>query len=129
MIAHTLSLYGPHAPLVAMQLGHLAPVFAGARPTPAPPGSTPPPSGAPTGLGDALDKIAAIADFISGHFLVIGVALCTLVFGWGGLLWIVSGSSPQLRRTAIATWWHAAIGLIGVIAATPIVNSLKSFFS
>ena len=47
----------------------------------------------------------------------------------GGLLWIVSGSSPQLRRTAISTWWHATIGLIGVVAATPIVDSIKSFFS
>jgi hypothetical protein len=119
MIAHFLALYSLHAHLVA---AHVARSMAGT-------GGPPPPSGAPAGLGDALDKIAAIADFISGHFLIIGVALCTLVFGWGGLLWIVSGSSPQLRRTAISTWWHAAIGLIGVIAATPIVESLKSFFS
>jgi len=34
-----------------------------------------------------------------------------------------------LRRTAISTWWHAAVGLIGVIAATPIVTSIKGFFS
>lgn len=129
MIAHTLVMASPHAPLMAAQLGHLAHAIAGAKPTPAPPGGTPPPSGAPSGLGDALDKIAAIADFISSHFLVIGVSLCTLVFGWGGLLWIVSGSSPQLRRTAISTWWHAAIGLIGVIAASPIVASLRGFFS
>jgi len=128
MIAHTLALYSSHAHLVAAQLGHLAHVVAGATPTPVPPGGAPP-SGAPTGLGDALDKIAQIADFISAHFLVIGVSLCTLVFGWGGLLWIVSGSSPQLRRTAISTWWHAAVGLIGVIAATPIVASLRGFFS
>lgn len=127
MIAHTLTLYGPHAHLVAAQFGHVAHVIA-AKPTPATPGGVAP-SGAPTGLGDALDKIAQIADFISAHFLVIGVSLCTLVFGWGGLLWIVSGSSPQLRRTAISTWWHAAIGLIGVIAATPIVASLRGFFS
>ncbi len=122
MIAQILATYtatGLHAHLVA---AHAAQSLA-AR------GGPPPPSGAPSGLGDALDKIAAVADFISGHFLVIGVALYTLVFGWGGLLWIVSGSSPQLRRTAISTWWHAAIGLIGVIAATPIVDSLKGFFS
>jgi len=128
MIAHTLALYGPHAPLVIAQLGHAVHVIAAAKPTPAPPGGVAP-SGAPSGLGDALDKIAQIADFISAHFLVIGVSLCTLVFGWGGLLWIVSGSSPQLRRTAISTWWHAAVGLIGVIAATPIVASLRGFFS
>jgi hypothetical protein len=128
MIAHTLALYGPHAHLVVAHLDHIARVIAGAKPTPAPPGGAPP-SGAPTGLGDALDKIAQIADFISAHFLVIGVSLCTLVFGWGGLLWIISGSSPQLRRTAISTWWHAAVGLIGVIAATPIVASLRGFFS
>ncbi len=128
MIAHTLALYGLHAHLFVAHLGHVAQVIAGARPTPAPPGGAPP-SGAPTGLGDALDKIAQIADFISAHFLVIGVSLCTLVFGWGGLLWIISGSSPQLRRTAISTWWHAAVGLIGVIAATPIVASLRGFFS
>ncbi len=119
MIAHILTAYGLHIHLVA---AHVAQSVAGK-------GGPPPPSGAPTGLGDALDKIAAIADFISAHFLLIGVSLCTLVFGWGGLLWIVSGSSPQLRRTAISTWWHAAIGLIGVIAATPIVDSLKGFFS
>ena len=128
MIAFTLALFSPHAPVVATQFGHVAHIFAGPTPAPVPSGSAPP-SGAPTGLGDALDKIAQIATFISSHFLVIGVALCTLIFGWGGLLWIVSGSSPQLRRTAISTWWHAAIGLIGVIAATPIVDSLKSFFS
>ncbi len=128
MIAHTLALYGPHAHLVVAQVGNVAHVIAGAKPTPAPPGGVAP-SGAPTGLGDALDKIAQIADFISAHFLVIGVSLCTLVFGWGGLLWIVSGSSPQMRRTAISTWWHAAVGLIGVIAATPIVASLRGFFS
>jgi len=128
MIAHILALYAPHAHLVAAHLDHVAQVVAGAKPTPAPPGGAPP-SGAPTGLGDALDKIAQIADFISAHFLVIGVSLCTLVFGWGGLLWIISGSSPQLRRTAISTWWHAAVGLIGVIAATPIVASLRGFFS
>ncbi len=119
MIAHLLTIYGPNAHLVA---AHVAQSVAGK-------GGPTLPSGAPTGLGDALDKIAAIADFISAHFLLIGVSLCTLVFGWGGLLWIVSGSSPQLRRTAISTWWHAAIGLIGVIAATPIVDSLKGFFS
>ena len=119
MIAHILTVYSLHAHLVA---AHVAQSVVGK-------GGPTPPSGAPTGLGDALDKIAAIADFISAHFLLIGVALCTLVFGWGGLLWIVSGSSPQLRRTTISTWWHAAIGLIGVIAATPIVDSLKSFFS
>jgi len=128
MIAHTLALYGLHAHLVGAHLDHVARVIAAARPTPVPPGGAPP-SGAPTGLGDALDKIAQIADFISAHFLVIGVSLCTLVFGWGGLLWIISGSSPQLRRTAISTWWHAAVGLIGVIAATPIVASLRGFFS
>jgi len=128
MIAHTLVLHGPHAHLVIAQMGHAARVIAGPKPTPPPPGGAPP-SGAPTGLGDALDKIAQIADFISAHFLVIGVSLCTLVFGWGGLLWIISGASPQLRRTAISTWWHAAVGLIGVIAATPIVTSLRGFFS
>ena len=119
MIAHLLAAYGLHLHLVAAHVAQSA----------ADKGGPTPPSGAPSGLGDALDKIAQIADFISGHFLLIGVALCTLVFGWGGLLWIVSGSSPQLRRAAISTWWHAAIGLIGVIAATPIVDSLKGFFS
>ncbi len=128
MIAHILALYAPHAHLVVAHLDHVAQVVAGTKPTPAPSGGAPP-TGAPTGLGDALDKIAQIADFISAHFLVIGVSLCTLVFGWGGLLWIISGSSPQLRRTAISTWWHAAVGLIGVIAATPIVTSLRGFFS
>ncbi len=113
----TASLHLPGAALHAYQALHLTA------------GSPPPPSGTPSGLGDALDKISKIADFISGHFLVIGVSLCTLIFGWGGLLWIVSGSSPQLRRTAVSTWWHAAIGLVGVIAATPIVDSLKGFFS
>ena len=122
MIAHILAVYSLHAHVVAAHIGHVVQSMAGK-------GWPPPPRGAPSGLGDALDKIGQIADFISGHFLLIGVSLCTLVFGWGGLLWIVSGSSPQLRRTAISTWWHAPIGLIGVVAATPIVNSIKSFFS
>src|SRR5690242_16625346 len=120
MITFTLALFSLHGPIVAAQFGHVAHILAGPPPTPTSSGIAPP-SGAPTGLGDALDKIAQIATFISSHFLLIGVALCTLIFGWGGLLWIVSGSSPQLRRTAIATWWHAAIGLICVIAAAPIV--------
>jgi hypothetical protein len=25
-------------------------------------------------------------------------------------------------------WWHATVGLVGVILATPAVNTLKSFF-
>lgn len=128
MIIHILAASHLHAQLVAASVGHVAQSVVGAKSPPGPSGSTPP-SGAPSGLGDALDKIGQIADFISSHFSLIGVSLCTLVFGWGGLLWIVSGSSPQLRRTAISTWWHAAIGLIGVIAATPIVNSIKGFFS
>jgi len=128
MIAHSLVMVSPHADLIVAHLAPAAHVMAAAKPTPPPPGGVPP-SGAPTGLGDALDKIAQVADFISAHFLVIGVSLCTLIFGWGGLLWIISGSSPQLRRTAISTWWHAAVGLIGVIAATPIVTSIKGFFS
>jgi hypothetical protein len=121
MIAPILIAITLHLPFMAAHAGHVAQLVAGS--------GSPPPSGAPSNLGDALDKIGQIADFISSHFLLIGVALCTLVFGWGGLLWIVSGSSPLMRRAAISTWWHAAIGLIGVLAATPIVNSIKSFFS
>lgn len=121
MSAHLVAVVTASSPHVHLMALHLAQSAADK--------GSPPPSGAPANLGDALDKIAQIANFISSHFLLIGVALCVLMYGWGGLLWIVSGSSPQLRRFAISTWWHATIGLIGVIAATPIVNSLKGFFS
>jgi hypothetical protein len=121
MLAHILAITGLPVHLLSATLWHLAGSPTGSGPTP--------PSGAPTGLGDALNRVSAIADFISSHFLLIGVSLCTLIFGWGGLLWIVSGANPQLRRTAVSTWWHAAIGLIGVVATTPIVTSIKGFFS
>jgi hypothetical protein len=86
------------------------------------------PQAAPTTIGDIADRIKGAIDTILNYFLPIGLALCALYYAWGGLLYITAGSSPILVQKARTTWWHATVGVVGVILATPLVNTVEGFF-
>ena len=84
--------------------------------------------GAPTDIFGALDKIKAAGDTLFTHFLPIGLTLCGIYFAWGGLHAIAAGGNPILMAKARTIWWHSAIGLAGVILATPLVNTIHNLF-
>ena len=88
----------------------------------------PPASGTPSDLDGAVTNLKAAINHLLTYFLPIGLLLCALYYAWGGLHWIAAGSSPRLVDKARTIWWHATVGLVGVIMATPAVNTLKSFF-
>ena len=87
-----------------------------------------PASGTPSDLDGAVTNLKAAINHLLTYFLPIGLLLCALYYAWGGLHWIAAGSSPRLVDKARTIWWHATVGLVGVIMATPAVNTLKSFF-
>ncbi len=84
--------------------------------------------GAPTDIFGALDKIKAAGDTLFTHFLPIGLTLCGIYFAWGGLHAIAAGGNPILMARARTIWWHSAVGLAGVILATPLVNTIHNLF-
>ena len=86
------------------------------------------PQAAPTTIGDIANRIKGVIDTIFNSFLPIGLALCALYYAWGGVLYIAAGSSPILVQKARTTWWHATVGVVGVILATPLVNTVEGFF-
>lgn len=81
-----------------------------------------------TDIWSALDKIKGFFDTLFTHFLPIGLSACGCWYGWGGLQHIFSGGSPDQVRKAKATWWHATVGVAGVILATPLVNTIHTMF-
>jgi hypothetical protein len=83
---------------------------------------------APTGVFGAADKIRVAIDKLLIHFLSIGLALCGLYYAWGGLHYLTAGSIPILVQPGGTIWWPATVGLVGVIQATPIVNTIHAFF-
>jgi hypothetical protein len=85
-------------------------------------------TGTPSDLDGAVTNLKAAINHLLTYFLPIGLLLCALYYAWGGLHWIAAGSSPRLVDKARTIWWHATVGLVGVIMATPAVNTLKSFF-
>lgn len=113
-------------PLVAHHATQLHPLAAQARALVAV--GPPPASGTPSDLDGAVNNLKAAISHLLTYFLPIGLVLCALYYAWGGLHWIAAGSSPRLVDKARTIWWHATVGLVGVILATPAVNTLKSFF-
>lgn len=85
-------------------------------------------AGTPGDLDGAVNNLKAGISHLLTYFLPLGLVLCALYYAWGGLHWIAAGSSPRLVEKARTIWWHATVGLIGVILATPAVNTLKGFF-
>jgi len=83
---------------------------------------------APTDIFGAADKIKAAIDKPFSSLLPLGLALCGLYYAWGGLHYIAAGSSPILVQKPRIIWWHATVGLVGVILATPIVDTIHGFF-
>ncbi len=92
-------------------------------------GPTPPASGAPSSLFDALDHVKTWIGELMTHFTPLGAALCGVYAVWGGLQWITAGGSAMQIASAKKTWWHAGIGLAGVLLATPFVNTIHSMFT
>lgn len=84
--------------------------------------------GAPTDIFQAADKIKAFFDTLFTHFLPIGLSLCAVWFAWGGIQWITAGGATMQVASAKKTWWHATIGVAGIILATPIVNTIHNIF-
>ena len=122
LLTHTehIALLTTHAAATAQSAIHAlpqAPLLAGAGA-----------SGTPTDIFGAADKIKAAIDKLFSYFLPLGLALCGLYYAWGGLHYITAGSSPFLVQKARTIWWHATVGLVGVILATPIVNTIHGFF-
>ena len=116
---HTLV---PHAGFLVHSAVQAA---AAASPTPTP--------GAGAGGGSAdlwtfLDNVTRFITKVASYWPEIGLALCGLYAGWGGLVYIASGGSPLLRRQAHSIWWTSGIGFLGVILAIPFANTLRSFF-
>ncbi len=85
-------------------------------------------SGAPTDIFQAADKIKAFFDTLFTHFLPVALSICAVWFGWGGIQWITAGGATMQVAAAKKTWWHATIGVAGVILATPIVNTIHNIF-
>lgn len=84
--------------------------------------------GAPTDIFQAADKIKTFFDTLFTHFLPIGLSACAVWYAWGGLQWITAGGAALQVASAKKTWWHATIGLVGVILATPFVNTIHNMF-
>ncbi len=97
----------------------------GAAPTPTPGAGG---SGGSADLWTFLDNVTKFITKVAGYWPEIGLALCGLYAGWGGLVYIASGGSPTLRRQAHSIWWTSGVGFLGVILAIPFANTLKGFF-
>ncbi len=119
---HTLA---PHAGFLVHAVFQAA---VGAPPTPTPGDGGAGGAGGATDLWTFLDNVTRFIKKVSGYWPEIGLALCSLYAGWGGLVYIASGGSPTMRRQAHSIWWTASVGFLGVILAIPFANTLKGFF-
>ncbi len=114
---------------LAVLLVHAHHLVAAVLAAPAALAAATPPSAAPTSLFDALDHVKAWIGDLMTHFTPLGAALCGVYAVWGGLQWITAGGSAIQVAAAKKTWWHAGLGLAGVLLATPFVNTIHGMFS
>ncbi len=115
-------ILAPHAGVLVHAVSQ---AVVGATPTPTPGGGG---AGGSADLWTFLDNVTKFITKVAGYWPEIGLALCGLYAGWGGLVYIASGGSPTLRRQAHSIWWTSAVGFLGVILAIPFANTLKGFF-
>ena len=116
---HTLAILAPHAGFLVHAISQ---AVVGATPTPTSG------AGGSADLWTFLDNVTKFITKVAGYWPEIGLALCGLYAGWGGLVYIASGGSPTLRRQAHSIWWTSGVGFLGVILAIPFANTLKGFF-
>ena len=81
-----------------------------------------------TSVDDIGNTIKSFFQDLLRQYVPIGAVLAACYGGWGGLVHIASGGSPDLQRKARSIWWQAGLGFVGVLLSSPFVSILQSKF-
>ncbi len=97
--------------------------FAGSHP-PVNPGGNGTVNIVPTAIGPVATDANGLVRFIINSLIVIGVIASLIFLLWGGLRWIISGGDKGKVDAARSTIVAAIVGLVVVILAYVIVNTV-----
>lgn len=80
-------------------------------------------------LGDNGSDIPTLISTIAQWLLKIGSVIAVIVILWAALVFMTSGGNKDRITTARQTLWYAIIGLVILLLATGVAESIKIFFN
>ncbi len=72
--------------------------------------------------------LVKLAENVVNFFVYFSIAIATLMFAWAGILYVSSATNPKNIETAHGIFWSVFVGLIIVLSAWLVVDTIMKTF-